>query len=142
MRRREFIAFMGLGVMLPLSARAQQSTKTYRIAILHPLWPVAELSDRSRNRYWRELFQEIRRLGYVEGQNLVIERYSGEGRAELYPKLARDVANSRSVWTLCRACHGRAGTSRASASMPDRTFGTNGLSFSGKSSQQYRRWQF
>lgn len=94
MRRREFIAFMGLGVMLPFSARAQQSTKAYRIAILHPLWPVAELTDRSSNRYWRELFQEIRRLGYVEGQNLVIERYSGEGRAELYPKLARDVANS------------------------------------------------
>ena len=94
MRRREFIAFMGLGVMLPLSARAQQSTKAYRIAILHPLWPVAELTDRSSNRYWRELFQEIRRLGYVEGQNLVIERYSGEGRPELYPKLARDVANT------------------------------------------------
>jgi ABC-type uncharacterized transport system substrate-binding protein len=94
MRRREFIAFMGSGVMLPLSARAQQSTKAYRIAILHPLWPVAELTDRSSNRYWRELFQDIRRLGYVEGQNLVIERYSGEGRADIYPKLAREVATS------------------------------------------------
>ncbi len=94
MRRREFIAFMGSGVMLPLSARAQQSTKAYRIAILHPLWPVAELTDRSSNRYWRELFQEIRRLGYVEGQNLVIERYSGEGHAEIYPKLARDIVAS------------------------------------------------
>lgn len=39
-------------------------------------------------------FLEIRRLGYVEGKNLVIERYSGEGRAETYPKLARDVAAS------------------------------------------------
>jgi putative ABC transport system substrate-binding protein len=94
MRRREFFAFIGAGVMLPLVARAQQSTKVHRIAILHPLWPVAELTEASSNRFWRELFQEIRRLGYVEGQNLVIERYSGEGRAELYPKLARDVANS------------------------------------------------
>jgi ABC-type uncharacterized transport system substrate-binding protein len=94
MRRREFIAFMGSGVTLPLSARAQQSTKAYRIAILHPLWPVAELTDRSSNRYWRELFQEIRRLGYVEGKNLVIERYSGEGHAEIYPKLARDIVAS------------------------------------------------
>jgi len=75
MRRREFIAFMGSGVMLPLSARAQQSTKAYRIAILHPLWPVAELTDRSSNRYWRELFQEIRRLGYVEVRN---PRQSGQ----------------------------------------------------------------
>jgi putative ABC transport system substrate-binding protein len=94
MRRREFIAFIGAGVMLPLSARAQQSTKVYRIAILHPLWPVAELTESSSNRFWRELFLEIRRLGYVEGKNLIIERYSGEGRAEFYPKLARDVVAS------------------------------------------------
>jgi putative ABC transport system substrate-binding protein len=30
-------------------------------------------------------------LGYVEGDNLLIERYSGEGRAPHYPDLARDV---------------------------------------------------
>ena len=36
--------------------------------------------------------QRATRLGYVEGQNLVIERYSGEGRVEIYPKLARDAA--------------------------------------------------
>jgi putative tryptophan/tyrosine transport system substrate-binding protein len=107
MRRREFIAFIGAGAMLPFSARAQQSTKVYRIAILHPLWPVAELTERSSNQYWRELFQEIRRLGYVEGQNLVIERSSGEGRAEIYPKLAREVATSNpnvifavTIWTV------------------------------------------
>jgi hypothetical protein len=56
MRRREFIAFIGAGVMLPLSARAQQSKKVYRIATLHPLWPVAELTESSSNRFWRELF--------------------------------------------------------------------------------------
>jgi len=92
MRRREFIGFIGAVALLPLSARAQQSTKVYRIAILHPSHPVAELTEVSRFRYWREFFQELRRLGYVEGQNLVIERYSGEGRVENYPKLARDVA--------------------------------------------------
>ncbi|MBR0693256.1 ABC transporter substrate-binding protein [Bradyrhizobium lablabi] len=94
MRRREFIAFIGAGVILPFGARAQQSKKVYRIAILHPLWPVTELTESSSNRFWRELFLEIRRLGYVEEKNLVIERYSGEGRAEIYPKLARDVAAS------------------------------------------------
>jgi putative ABC transport system substrate-binding protein len=36
--------------------------------------------------------QELRQLGYVEGHNLVVERFSGEGRVENYPKLARDVA--------------------------------------------------
>jgi ABC-type uncharacterized transport system substrate-binding protein len=92
MRRREFIASIGAVTMLPTIARAQQSTKVYRIAILHPSHPVTELTEVSHFRYWREFFQELRRLGYVEGQNLVIERYSGEGRVEIYPKLARDAA--------------------------------------------------
>ena len=84
--------FNGAGGMLPLVAPAQQSTKVYRIATVHPLWPVAELTESSSNRFWRELFLEIRRLGYVEGKNLIIEHYSGGGRVDLYPKLARDVA--------------------------------------------------
>ena len=45
MRRREFIGFIGAVALLPLSARAQQSTKVYRIAILHPSHPVAELTE-------------------------------------------------------------------------------------------------
>jgi putative tryptophan/tyrosine transport system substrate-binding protein len=32
-------------------------------------------------------------LGYVEGQNLLIERYSGEGRAGHYPDLVREVVS-------------------------------------------------
>jgi putative ABC transport system substrate-binding protein len=32
-------------------------------------------------------------LGYVEGQNLLIERYSGEGRDSYYPELARAVVS-------------------------------------------------
>jgi putative ABC transport system substrate-binding protein len=39
------------------------------------------------------LFNELRRLGYVEGQSLLIERYSGEGRASHYADLARDVVS-------------------------------------------------
>jgi putative tryptophan/tyrosine transport system substrate-binding protein len=38
------------------------------------------------------IFIELRRLGYIEGKNLLIERYSGEGRAAHFPDLARDVA--------------------------------------------------
>jgi putative tryptophan/tyrosine transport system substrate-binding protein len=92
MRRREFIAFIGVVSILPRAARSQQSTKVHRIAILHPSHPVTEFTELSRFRYWREFFRELRQLGYVEGQNLVIERFSGEGRVDNYPKLARDVA--------------------------------------------------
>lgn len=59
---------------------------------MHPSHPTAELSELSRFRYYREFFGELRQLGYVEGNNLVIERFSGEGRTENYPKIAREVA--------------------------------------------------
>jgi putative ABC transport system substrate-binding protein len=36
------------------------------------------------------LFRELRRLGYVEGENLVVERYCGEERTEHYAQLARE----------------------------------------------------
>src|SRR5437763_763256 len=93
MRRREFITLVGAVTMLPLIARAQQSTKVYRIALLHPSHPVSELTETSWIPYWRAFFQELRQLGYVEGHNLTVERFSGEGRIENYPKLARDVAD-------------------------------------------------
>ncbi len=39
-------------------------------------------------------FLELARLGYVEGQNLGVARYSGEGQPERYAELARDVVNT------------------------------------------------
>ena len=94
MRRREFIASLGVVSILPRAARSQQSAKMYRIAITHPLHPISELNELSHFRYYREFFRELRQLGYVEGHNLVIERFSAEGRVEIYPKLARDVSVS------------------------------------------------
>ena len=94
MRRREFIALLaGVAVLPPAIAGAQQSTKVYRLAILHPSHPVEEMTETSSLSYYRAFFEELRRLGYVEGQNLVIERYSGEGRPENYPELAHNVAS-------------------------------------------------
>jgi putative ABC transport system substrate-binding protein len=37
--------------------------------------------------------EELPRLGYVEGRNILIERYSGEGRAAHYPDLARQIVS-------------------------------------------------
>ena len=39
-------------------------------------------------------FKELRRLGYIEGQNLLVERYSGDGRTERYAELAGDAVRS------------------------------------------------
>jgi putative ABC transport system substrate-binding protein len=51
------------------------------------------LITESGDAFWHSLFNELRRLGYVEGDNLVIERYSGEGRAARYPDLARQIVS-------------------------------------------------
>ena len=64
-----------------------------RIAFVHPSNKVSELSV-SGSRSFRAFFEELSRLGYVEGQNLGVERHSGEGRPERYAELARDVVNT------------------------------------------------
>jgi putative ABC transport system substrate-binding protein len=45
-----------------------------------------------------------RQLGHVEGQNLVNERFSGEGRIDDYPKIARDVATPTLGPCFCNQC--------------------------------------
>jgi putative ABC transport system substrate-binding protein len=65
-----------------------------RIAFVSPATKVSEISLSGRDRNYRAFFEELIRLGYVEGQNLGVERYSGEGRTERYAELARDVVNT------------------------------------------------
>jgi putative ABC transport system substrate-binding protein len=90
MRRREFIALVGGTVAAwPLTAFG----KAQRIAIGSASYPVNDMTETSRGPLWRGLFNQLRRLGYVEGQNVVIERYSGEGRASHYADMARDVVS-------------------------------------------------
>jgi putative tryptophan/tyrosine transport system substrate-binding protein len=93
MRRREFITLLGgAAVVSPFDARAQEPAKSYRIAIVHPSRPIAMLSDTG---ILQAFFKELHNLGYIEGQNLVVVRYSGEGRTEHYAELARDVVRSK-----------------------------------------------
>jgi putative ABC transport system substrate-binding protein len=90
-RRRDFT----IGLLLAAATRsvqAQERAKQHRIAIITPAGPVADFSD-TGPRAWPAFFDELRRLGDVEGQNLTVERYSGEGRPERYADLAREVVD-------------------------------------------------
>ena len=94
MQRREFITLLGASTFAwPLAARAQQSSRMKRIAIVSPATKIGDMGVNG-SRFYRMFFEELSRLGYVEGQNLVVERYSGEGRTEHYADLARDVVNT------------------------------------------------
>ena len=94
MRRREFLAGLLLAAA-PRAAAAQQRTPPPRIAIFHPAIPVAMLTETGGGTAWRAFFGELRRLGYVEGQNLNIERYSAEGHHERYADIAREIVARR-----------------------------------------------
>ena len=91
MKRREFIA--GLLVATSLrQARAQQPAKIHRIAIVTVATPIAQITETSTSPFYRALFNELRRLGYSEGRNLIVERYSPERPTV---ELARDVVRSK-----------------------------------------------
>ena len=94
MQRREFITlFGGTAATWPLAARAQQSSRMKRIAMVSPADKIGDIGVNGSS-FYRMVFEELSRLGYVEGQNFVVERYSGEGRTEHYADLARDVVNT------------------------------------------------
>jgi putative ABC transport system substrate-binding protein len=97
MRRREFIGnLIGTAVAWPLAASAQQPAKVYRIAVVHPSAPVERMSEgASGSSGFKAMFGELRRLGYIEGQNLIVERYSGEGQIAHYAALASEVVRKK-----------------------------------------------
>src|SRR6516162_7297695 len=93
MRRREFVAGLMFAAVTG-RAQAQQTGKVYRIAFAHPTAPVTDLTQTSRGSFVTPaILEELTRLCYVEGRNLLIERYSGEGRAAHYPDLARQIVS-------------------------------------------------
>jgi putative tryptophan/tyrosine transport system substrate-binding protein len=89
MRRRNLLLGL-LAVATMGGARAEQSKKAYRIAIAAP----AGVSE-ANSPVSQAFFNELRRLGYVEGDNLLIERFSGEGRAAHFPDLVQDVVRRK-----------------------------------------------
>src|SRR3979411_522552 len=92
LKRTAFITLVGGAVAAwPLPARAQQPATQHRIAIFHPAIPTTLLTETGGGSAWRAFFGELRRLGYVEGENLIIERYSAEGHHERYADLAREI---------------------------------------------------
>jgi putative tryptophan/tyrosine transport system substrate-binding protein len=65
MRRREFIALFGASVAWPFAAMAQQPGRTYRLGCLLLAPRDAPIVV--------AFFDELRRHGFIEGQNLTVE---------------------------------------------------------------------
>jgi putative tryptophan/tyrosine transport system substrate-binding protein len=105
MRRRAFIAGMAataaMGFTKPICARNNAtSSGPKRIAMFHPTEPPDGLTVNGRRAY-KTYFGELGRLGYAEGQNLVVERYSLLGHSERFDSLVREMVASRPDVIVC-----------------------------------------
>lgn len=66
-----------------------------RLAFVHSGIPADKLTE-SAGPFWvRRVYQTLRELGDVEGQNLIVERFSAEGRYEQFASLAADVVSRK-----------------------------------------------
>src|SRR5262249_28680057 len=80
--RRDFLtAFVGAAAAWPLAARAQQQRPPR----------IGALVVGNREPFWTLFREGLRDLGYVEGQNLIIELRSAEGKLQSLAGLAADL---------------------------------------------------
>ena len=84
--RRRFVTGLGLILASPLVAQAQSAGKVRRIGYL------SLASDTGIARDYFAAFRDgLRALGYIDGENIVIERRHAEGRRERLPELASEL---------------------------------------------------
>ena len=96
MKRREFISLLGCGLAaeLPQGVKAQ-SSKVYRVGLALTTSPLSEMAGPDPIQpSVRAFVHGLRDLGYVEGQNLILERRSAEGHPERYREIFEDLVSS------------------------------------------------
>ena len=87
MRRRDFITLVGgAPVAWAFAAQAQEAGRTYRLGGL-------SISPRSAP-YWLAVFDELRRLGFIEGQNLAIDWREYRPRPDLISEFAAELVKA------------------------------------------------
>src|SRR5262245_38173462 len=84
-RRREFITLLGgAAVGWPLAATPQTQPKIPRVGVVQAATPARGL----------EAFRQgLRELGYAEGQTIILELRSAEGRLERIPELVAELVS-------------------------------------------------
>src|SRR5437899_12419140 len=108
---------IGLAVILsltlaPLAAEAQSAGKVYRIGIL-------ETRSTAMNAANLDAFRQgLRELGYVEGQNFVIEYRSADGRPERFPGLATELVRLKVDLIVTRGTPAVLAAKKATGSIP------------------------
>jgi putative tryptophan/tyrosine transport system substrate-binding protein len=95
MRRREFITLLGgAAAAWPHPAHAQQAIKVYRVGYFFSTAPLAVMAGFDPiDPVTRAFVRGLRALGYIEGENLVLERRSAEGKFERIDEIAAELVS-------------------------------------------------
>jgi hypothetical protein len=83
----------GLVAAVPLASHAQHAPK--RLAISNPSEANAVLRPETDQRYFKAFFDELRRLGYVENQNLIVEPFGREQNTSGPETLAAEIVRGK-----------------------------------------------
>jgi putative tryptophan/tyrosine transport system substrate-binding protein len=87
MRRRDFILGGGATIGWPLAAQAQEAGRTYRLGGL-------SVGPREAP-YFVAMFENLRRLGFIEGQNLTVDWHAFGLRVDLVPEFVAELVNAK-----------------------------------------------
>lgn len=83
-----------VGLVAALTAktlRAAESGRVYRIGLVSTSSPLSEISESARLPVFPAFLKQLRRLGYVEGKNLVVLRHTAGGNPDRYVSMVREV---------------------------------------------------
>jgi putative ABC transport system substrate-binding protein len=112
-RRREFITLLGGAAAWPLPARAQQTERVWRIG-----WLMVTSMTGQSSPLFESFKQEMRVLGYVEGQNFVFFTREAEGNLVRLPVLAQELVTERPDIIVASATPAVAAAQGATSSIP------------------------
>jgi putative tryptophan/tyrosine transport system substrate-binding protein len=112
-RRRQFITLVGSAAAAwPFAARGQQTGKIYRIGFLanDPTIPAQPAGQ--------AFLDGLRESGFIEGNNIIIERRFAEGRLDRYADLVAELVQLRVDAIVTSANEATLAAKRASTKIP------------------------
>jgi putative ABC transport system substrate-binding protein len=111
--RRAFLGALAGGLLAaPLAAEGQQSGKVYRVGLLEVVPAASNATNLAAFR------QGLKELGYAEGQDLVIEYRSADGRPERFPALAEELVRLKVDLIVTRGTPAALAAKQATATIP------------------------
>jgi putative ABC transport system substrate-binding protein len=89
MRRREFMMLVGSAAVLPFAVRAQQASQVPRVGL------VSIAADPGEPLVFGPFLEQMRKLGYIDGGNVILERRFAAGRDELIGGFVADLVQRK-----------------------------------------------